>query len=117
MNRLEADLRILQRPFDLRLLFPDERDGDAAVRADLPRPRHEPRRQVGPLQHALRTHGVLGGEEGDDPTPLQATVPSGSVLRSRAAVVRTASTATSISRSLVSYPHVMRRVPSVALSS
>src|SRR2546430_15577598 len=94
MNRLEADLRILQRLFDLRLLLPDERDGDAAVRADLPRPRHEPRRHVGPLQHALRAHRVLGGEEGDDPPPPPATVPRRSGPASPAVSLRTPSSPT-----------------------
>ena len=48
---------------------------------------------------------VLRGEERDNPSPLQATVPNGSALRSLAAIVRTASTATSMSPSLVSLPH------------
>src|SRR3954452_13967612 len=117
VDRLEADLRLRERALDVRLLLPEKGDCDAAVRAHLARARHEPRLQVGALEDALGTHCVLRGEERHDPSPLQATVPNGSALRSLAAMVRTASTATSMSASVVSLPHEKRSVPSGAVPS
>src|SRR5690349_6787761 len=72
VDRLVADLRVLERAFHLRLLLPVEGDGDAAVRAYLTRPRDEARRQARPLEHALRPHRVLRGVERDHPAPLHA---------------------------------------------
>src|SRR5262249_16693116 len=104
-------------PLDLGLLLPEEGDRDAAVRADLARPGHKACLQVSALEHALGAHCVLRGVERHDPSPLQATVPSGSALRPLAAIVRTASIATSMSASLVSLPHEKRTVPSGAVPS
>src|SRR5204863_1381458 len=114
---LEADLRVRERALDVRLLLPEKSDGNAAIGTDLARSRHEPRLQVGPLEDALGPHCVLRSEERHNPSPLQATVPNGSALRSLAAIVRTASIATSMSPSLVSLPHEKRRVPSGAVPS
>jgi hypothetical protein len=42
-----------------------EAQRDAAVRAQLPRPGHEPGSVTVPLQHGLRANRVVGGEEAD----------------------------------------------------
>src|SRR3954466_4494079 len=117
VDRLEPDPGLPQRLLDLGLVLPDERDRDAAVRAYLARAGDEPRRQPGPLEHTFRAHGVLRGVEGDDPAPLQARFLTGSAVLARRATTRSASIATSRSRSVVSKPHERRRVPSGAVPS
>src|SRR5262249_56218700 len=72
VDRLEPHLRVGQRLRDPRLVLPDERDRDAAVRADLTRAGHEPGREPGALEDALGAHGVLGRAEGNDAAPTQA---------------------------------------------
>src|SRR5579862_1975690 len=112
---LVPDLGVLQQLLDLGLVLPPERNRDAAVRADLPRPGNESRLDTGSLHQALRPHCVLRCEEGHHTTPDQATLPAGVAFRLRSATVRSASTAMSMSSWLVSKPQEKRSVPSGAV--
>ena len=116
VDRLVADLGVLQHLLDLGLVLPDERDRDAAVRADLPRPGNEPRRRCPPAARS-RSDRIACSDAKKETTPphFKRRSPAGVALRLRSATVRSASTAMSMSSSLVSKPHEKRSVPSGAV--